>query len=101
MDETEAKRSVNAFVLTQPFHQVLYDQLLPFQFHDSQIIDRRMGQAIRKFSFERLVFLFQFREVRLHRHAVCLLNTWTLPEHLSVAQSPCQGDGKDAGPLPQ
>jgi hypothetical protein len=32
------------------------------------------------------MFLFQFREVRLHRHAECLLNQW-LPDRLSLPQT--------------
>src|SRR5664280_2567990 len=33
-----------------------------------------MCQAIVDFAFERLVLFFEFRKVRLHRHAECLLN---------------------------
>ena len=62
--------------MTQPFDLVLYLQFAAFEFHDFQIIDRGMGQAFGNFVFERLMSFFQFRKVRLHRHAVCLLNQW-------------------------
>jgi hypothetical protein len=35
-----------------------------------------MVQTFVDFVLERLMPLFQFREVRLHRHAECLLNQW-------------------------
>jgi hypothetical protein len=46
MIRRKSMRSVNAGAVTEPFDLVLYQQLLPFQFHDSQVIDRRMGQAL-------------------------------------------------------
>jgi hypothetical protein len=50
-----------------------------------------MGQAIVDFFLECLMLLFQFREVRLHRHAECLLNQW-LPDEVSLAQTGRKGD---------
>ena len=50
-----------------------------------------MGQAIVDFLLERLMLFFQLREVRLHRHAECLLNQW-LPDEVSVAQTGRKGD---------
>jgi hypothetical protein len=73
-------------VLPEPLDLVLHLQFLTLEFHDFQIIDRGMCQAIIDFFLERLMLLFQFREVRLHRHAECLLNQW-LPEKLSLAQT--------------
>jgi hypothetical protein len=35
-----------------------------------------MSQAFVDFFLERLMSFLQFRKVRLHRHAVCLLNQW-------------------------
>jgi hypothetical protein len=73
--------------MAQPFDLVLHLQFTSFEFHDSQIIDRGMGQAFGDFIFERLMFLFQFRKVRLHRHAVCLLNQWLSPRFKCSADS--------------
>jgi hypothetical protein len=67
-------------------------QFTAFEFHDFQVIDRGMGQAIGDFVFERLMTFLKFREVRLQRHAVCLLNQ-CLPEHPSLAQIRAPGDG--------
>jgi len=50
-----------------------------------------MGQAIVDLLFERLMLFFQFRKVRLHRHAICLLNQW-LPDELSLAQTQHKAD---------
>src|SRR4029077_15682735 len=71
-------RSVHAGVpvMTEPFDLILQLQFSPFEFHYSQVIDRGMGQAFGDFVFEGLMSFFQFRKVRLHRHAVCLLNQW-------------------------
>jgi hypothetical protein len=51
-----------------------------------------MGQAIVEFSFQCLMLFFEFREMRLHRHAKCLLNQW-LSEELSLAQTQIKSDG--------
>jgi hypothetical protein len=72
----EIERSVHADVMAQPFDLVLHLQFSSFEFHNSQVIDRGMGQAFGDFFFERLMSFLQFRKVRLHRHAVCLLNQW-------------------------
>jgi hypothetical protein len=73
-----AKRSVHAgdAVVPEPLDLVLHLQFSTLEFHYFQIIDRGMGQAIVDFLFECPVPFFQFRKVRLHRHAVCLLNQW-------------------------
>jgi len=62
--------------MTQLFDLVLHLQFAPLELHNSQVIDRGMGQAFGNFIFERLMPFFQFRKMRLHRHAVCLLNQW-------------------------
>ena len=72
-------------VLPDPFDLVLQLQFASFELHDSQIIDRGMGQAFGYFLFERLMSFFQFREVRLHRHNVMSPQSVAL-QHLSVAQ---------------
>jgi hypothetical protein len=41
------------------------------------------------------VLFFEFRKVRLHRHAACLLNQ-CLPDELTLAQTQCKGDGTPA-----
>jgi hypothetical protein len=71
-------RSVNACVSveTQSLDLVFYLQFSPLEFHDFKVIDRWMGQAFIDFVFECLMSFLQFRKVRLHRHAVCLLNQW-------------------------
>ena len=73
-------RSVHAgvTVMPEPFDLVLHLQFLTLKLHNSQIIDRGVGQAFVDFLLERLVLLFELREMRLHRHAVCLLNQWLL-----------------------
>jgi hypothetical protein len=43
-------------------------------------------QAVVGFSFQGLVLLFELREVRLHRHAECLLNPWISRTKTSLAQ---------------
>jgi hypothetical protein len=63
-------------VMAQPLDLILHLQFATFELHDSQVIDRWMGQAFGNFVFERLMSSLQFRKVRLHRHAVCLLNQW-------------------------
>jgi hypothetical protein len=60
--------------VTESLDFVLQMQFSAFQFHDFEVIDRGVGQAIRDFDFEGLVAFHKFREVRLHRHAECLLN---------------------------
>jgi hypothetical protein len=62
--------------MTYPLDLVLHLQFATLELHDSHIINRWMGQAFGDFVFERLMFSLQFRKVRLHRHAVCLLNQW-------------------------
>jgi hypothetical protein len=52
-----------------------------------------MDQAFVDFLFERLVFLFKFRKMRLHRHAACLLNQW-LSYEVSLAQTQCKCEAK-------
>jgi hypothetical protein len=42
--------------------------------------------------FECLMLFLEFRNMRLHRHAVCLLNHW-LFENLSLPQTQRKGDG--------
>ncbi len=86
-------RSVHAgvSVVPQTFDLVLYQQFFTLELHDFQVIDRGMGQAFVDFLLERLVPFFEFRKVRLHRHAACLLNQW-LPDELSLAQTQCKGD---------
>jgi len=75
---------------------VLYQQFPTFEFYDFQIIDRGMRLAIVDLFFEGLVLLLEFRKVRLHRHAVCLLNQWRSvsgsPNDLSVTQTRRKGD---------
>jgi hypothetical protein len=70
--------SVNACVSvdTQALDFVLYLQFSPLEFHYFQVIDRWVSQAFVYFVFKRLMSFLQFRKVRLHRHAVCLLNQW-------------------------
>jgi hypothetical protein len=63
-------------VMAQPFDLVFHMQFASFEFHYSQVIDRGMVQAFGDFVFKYLMPSFQFRKVRLHRHAVCLLNQW-------------------------
>lgn len=60
----------------QPFNFVLNLQFPPLEFHDFQVIDRGMSKAFIELVFERLMPFLQFRKVRLHRHAICLLNQW-------------------------
>jgi hypothetical protein len=79
-------------VMTYPLYLVLHLQFATLELHNSQVIDRWMGQAFGDFVFERLMLSLQFRKVRLHRHAVCLLNQW-LSTILSVAQTRHKRDG--------
>jgi hypothetical protein len=68
-------RSMHArAVAAQPLDLLLHQQFTAFQFYDFQVIDRGMSQAVTDFTFEGLVTLLQFREMRLQRHAECLLN---------------------------
>src|SRR5579885_600787 len=71
-----AEGSVQAFAVAQPLDLVLHLQFLTLELHNLQVIDRGVGQAFVDFGFERLMLFFQFREMRLHRHAACLLNLW-------------------------
>jgi hypothetical protein len=61
-------------VMAQSLDLFLYLQFTAFEFYDYQVIDRGMGQAIRYFVLECLMTSFEFRKMRLQRHAVCLLN---------------------------
>jgi hypothetical protein len=79
--------------MAKPFYLVLHLQFSTLEFQDCQIIDRGMGQAIVDFVFECPMPLFQFRKVRLHRHAACLLNLWLLSE-ASLDQTRRKSDGK-------
>ena len=58
-----------------------------------------MGKTFVDFFFERLMPFLQFRKVRLHRHAVCLLNQWPLYD-LSVAQTRHKSD-RTPGAVPR
>jgi hypothetical protein len=62
--------------MPKAFDLVLQQQFTPFEFNNFQIIDRRMRLAIGYSLFDRPVLFFEFREMRLHRHAECLLNPW-------------------------
>src|SRR5579885_2936370 len=55
--------------LAQPFDLVLDLQFLALEFHDLQIIHRGMTQAFADLLFECPMLPFQFRKVRLQRHA--------------------------------
>jgi hypothetical protein len=77
--------------VSQTLDLVLHQQLFPLEFYDFQVIDRGMGQAIVDFLFKCLMLFLEFRKVRLHRHAACLLNQW-LPDELSLAQTQHKGD---------
>ena len=77
--------------MPEPLDLFLHEQFLALEFHDFQIIDRRMGQAFCDFFFECLMPFFEFGKVRLQRHAECLLNQW-LPDEVSVAQTGRKGD---------
>jgi hypothetical protein len=90
--EARTGRSVQAFAVAQPFDLVLHLQFFTLELHDSQVIDRGMGQAVVEFGFERLMLFFEFREMRLHRHEECLLNQWH-PDELSLAQTQFKSDG--------
>jgi len=81
--------------MAQSLDLVLYQQFTTFKFHYSQVIDRGMGQAFVKFVLKRLMPFFQFRKVRLHRHAVCLLNQW-ISDDLSVTQTQRKSDDTPA-----
>jgi hypothetical protein len=78
-------------VVSQTLDLVLHQQLFPLEFYDFQVIDRGMGQAIVDFLFKCLMLFLEFRKVRLHRHAACLLNQW-LPDELSLAQTQYKSD---------
>jgi hypothetical protein len=91
--QLEVGRLMHGFGVAQPFDLILDQQFPSFELHDSQIIDRGMCQAIVDFSLKRLVLFFQFRKVRLHRHAACLLNTW--PQNASsLSHRGPKSDGK-------
>jgi hypothetical protein len=81
-------RSVNAgvAVVPQPLDLVLHLQFLTLKLHDFQIIDRGMGKALIDFVFVCLMLFFKFRQVRLHRHAICLLKPLLLDD-ISLAQT--------------
>jgi hypothetical protein len=81
--------------VAQPLDFVLHLQLFTLELHDFQIIDRGVRQAFIDFLVERLMLLFEFRKVRLHRHAACLLNQW-LSIDLSLPQTHCKGDATPA-----
>jgi len=85
--------------MPEAFDLVFYQQFFTLEFYDFQVIDRGMRQAIVNFSFERLMLFFEFRKVRLHRHAACLLNQW-LPDDISLAQTQYKGDVTPS-PIPQ
>jgi hypothetical protein len=55
---------VHSFVVPKPLDLVLHQQLTPFQFRNSQIVDRRMGKRRAEFLLKRLMPLFQFHKVR-------------------------------------
>jgi hypothetical protein len=78
-------------VVSQTLDLILYQQLFPLELYDFQVIDRGVGQAIVDFFFKCLMLFLEFRKVRLHRHAACLLNQW-LPDELSLAQTQYKGD---------
>jgi hypothetical protein len=69
-------------------------QFTTLEFDNLQIIDRGMDQAFVDFVLECLMFFFEFRKVRLHRHAACLLNLFDLwlSNELSLAQTQFKGD---------
>jgi hypothetical protein len=77
--------------MPQTLDFVLQQQFTTLEFYNFQVIDRGVGQAIVDFAFECLMLFFEFRKVRLHRHAGCLLNQW-LPDKLSLAQTRRKGD---------
>jgi hypothetical protein len=60
--------------VTQSFDFVLDQQFTSFEFYNFQIVGRGMREAIMDLFVERLMLLFEFRKMRLHRHALCLLN---------------------------
>jgi hypothetical protein len=86
--------------MPQTLDLVLYLQFATLEFHNFQIIDRGMGQAIVDLFFECLMPFFEFRKVRLHRHAACLLNL-RLSNELSLAQTQFKSDGTPASGLRQ
>jgi hypothetical protein len=55
--------------MAQTLDLILQLQFASLEFYDFQVIDRGMDQAIVDFTFKRLMPFFEFREVRLHRHA--------------------------------
>ena len=64
--------------MSQPFDLVLDQELFSLEFHHLEIVDGGVGLAIVDLLFEGLMLLFEFRKMRLHRHAECLLNLWFL-----------------------
>jgi hypothetical protein len=77
--------------MPQTLDLVLEVQFSTLELYNFQVIDRGMDQAIVDFTLERLMLLFEFSKVRLHRHAVCLLNQCP-PMDLSLAQTHRKGD---------
>jgi hypothetical protein len=84
---------VNAGVAVVPETDdfVFQVKFTPFELYYFQVINRGMDQAFVYFTFERLVLLFEFRKMRLHRHAVCLLNQCP-PMGLSLTQTHFKSD---------
>jgi hypothetical protein len=56
-------------VLAETLDLVFQQQFATFEFQHFQIVYRGVRLAIVDSMFERLVFFFEFREMRLHRHA--------------------------------
>ena len=55
--------------MPQPLNLVLYQQLLPLQLDDFQVICGEMEQSVVEFTFKMLVFAFQFNEMGLYCHS--------------------------------
>jgi hypothetical protein len=61
-------------------------QFFSLEFADFEIVRPRMGQRFVDLILKSPMLLFEFRKVRLHRHAKCLLNQ-VFPDTVSLPES--------------
>jgi len=90
--------SVNgAAVVTDAFDLIFEKEFFAFEFDHPQVVDGAMMQAVVDLGFECLMLTYKFRQMRLQRHPICLLNLqWPLSPQLSLTQTQCKNDATPA-----
>jgi len=60
------QRSVDT--LSQSFDFILNQEFAALQFYDTQVVRGKVYKSLVQFSLQKLMFTFQFNEMRLNRH---------------------------------